>query len=406
MNKVTVADVNFRGRRALVRVDFNVPLDKEGHITDDRRIRAALPTLQKILDDGGAAVVCSHLGRPKGKFVPELSLRPVATRLGELLGREVWFAEDCIGPEAANVVARCPANEACCVLLENLRFHPEEEKNDREFARKLASLADIYVNDAFGTAHRAHASTVGVTEFFNQAVAGFLMEKELRYLGKALSDPDRPFAAILGGAKISGKIDVIMNLLNRVDRLLIGGGMVFTFARAKGYEVGRSLVEEDRIEMARDIMDRMRSSRAELVLPVDVVVASEPTETAERKVVPLDAIPADMMGLDIGPKTIDLFREKLSDTRTVVWNGPMGVFEVKPFAEGTVALARLLADLTDHGAVTIVGGGDSAAAVSEAGVEDRLTHISTGGGASLEFLEGKTLPGVAALPDLPQVEAV
>ncbi|RME29066.1 MAG: phosphoglycerate kinase, partial [Candidatus Zixiibacteriota bacterium] len=324
MNKVTVSDVNFRGRRALVRVDFNVPLGPDGEITDDRRIRAALPTLRKILDDGGIVIACSHLGRPKGQFKPELSLRPVAKRLEALLGQEVLFAEDCVGPEAANVLDKC--QPGCCALLENLRFHPEEEKNDREFARKLASLADIYVNDAFGTAHRAHASTVGVTEFFNQSVAGFLMEKELRYLGKALTNPDRPFAAILGGAKISGKIDVISNLIEKVDLLFIGGGMMFTFAKAMGYEIGGSLLEDDRVEMARELVQRMKTSSAKLVFPVDVVVADEIAEDAETAVVDIDKIPAGKKGLDIGPRTVELFSKELDGARTVVWNGPMGVF--------------------------------------------------------------------------------
>ncbi len=402
MNKVTVSDINFRGRRALVRVDFNVPLDAEGKITDDRRIRAALPTIKKILDDGGIVVACSHLGRPKGKPVPELSLRPVAKHLSTLLGQEVYFAEDCIGPEAANLVGKL--KEGDCVLLENLRFHPQEEKNDPEFARKLAELADIYVNDAFGTAHRAHASTVGVTQYFNQAVAGFLMEKELKYLGQALSEPVRPFAAILGGAKISGKIDVITNLLDKVDLLLIGGGMVFTFLVAQGHEVGDSLVEEDKIELAKEILRKAKSSQAQLVFPTDAVIAKEISEAAETKVVAIDAIPKGFKGLDIGPKTVEAFSKALDDAKTIVWNGPMGVFEYEPFAKGTFAIAQTLADLTARGATTIVGGGDSAAAVAKAGLEDKLTHISTGGGASLEFLEGKKLPGVEALTDLPKVK--
>ena len=404
MNKVTVSDINFRGRRVLLRVDFNVPLDANGNITDDRRIRAALPTIEKIQGDGGMVIACSHLGRPKGKHVPEMSLRPVAKRLSELLGKNVTFAEDCIGPEAANVVGKMKDGD--CLLLENLRFHPQEEKNDSDFAGKLAELADIYVNDAFGSAHRAHASTEGVTRYFNQAVAGFLMEKELKYLGEVLSDPRRPFAAILGGAKISGKIDVIANLMDKVDLLLIGGGMVFTFAKAKCYPVGDSLVEEDRVELAKEILEKAVSSHARLIFPTDAVVASEISDSVQTKVVPIDKIPDGMKALDIGPDTIRLFREALADARTVVWNGPMGVFEHKPFAEGTFAIAKLLADLTDKGATTVVGGGDSAAAVAKAGLENMLTHISTGGGASLEFLEGKRLPGVESLTDLPKVEAV
>ncbi len=397
MKKVTVADVNFRGQKALVRVDFNVPLDKSGKITDDRRIREALPTIKKIIADGGMVIACSHLGRPKGGPDPSFSLRPCADRLSELLGKKVVFAEDCIGPEAANPVSRMKNGDV--LLLENLRFHSQEEKNDPDFAKKLASLAEIYVNDAFGSAHRAHASTEGVTRFFNQSVAGFLMEKELQYLGRAVSDPKRPFAAILGGAKISGKIDVIENLLDKVDILIIGGGMVFTFAKAMGYEIGDSLLEADRVDMARELMSRVASSKAKLYFPTDAVIASEISDTAKTQIVPIEKIPAGMRGLDIGPASIKLFSETLKDAKTIVWNGPMGVFESKPFASGTIAIAKLLADLTAKGAVTVVGGGDSAAAVAQAGLEDKLTHISTGGGASLEFLEGKVLPGVAALTD-------
>jgi len=402
MNKLTVSDINFRGRKVLLRVDFNVPLDKQQRITDDRRIRSALPTIEKIMKDGGKVIACSHLGRPRGKPVPEMSLRPAAARLTELLGKEVRFAEDCIGPEASNLIGKM--EEGDCVLLENLRFHAEEEKNDPEFAKKLAALGDIYVNDAFGSAHRAHASTEGVTRYFSQAVAGFLMEKELRYLGQALTDPGRPFAAILGGAKISGKIDVIQNLLGKVDLLLIGGGMVFTFAKAMGYTIGDSLLEADKVELAKEIIEATKESRTKLVFPLDAVVASEISETARTTVVPIDKIPNGQKGLDIGPKTIELFSEELKDAQTVVWNGPMGVFEYKPFAGGTVAIAKILAEITERGAVTVVGGGDSAAAVSQAGLDDKLTHISTGGGASLKFLEGKILPGVAALTDNSKVE--
>jgi phosphoglycerate kinase len=328
----------------------------------------------------------------------------VSKRLSELLGENVTFAEDCIGPEAANLVGKMKDGD--CLLLENLRFHPQEEKNDSDFAGKLAELADIYVNDAFGSAHRAHASTEGVTRYFNQAVAGFLMEKELKYLGEALFNPKRPFAAILGGAKISGKIDVISNLMDKVDLLLIGGGMVFTFSKAKDYPVGDSLVEEDKVDLAKEILKKASSSHTKLIFPSDAVVASEISDSTQTKVVPIDKIPNGMKGLDIGPDTIRLFREALADARTVVWNGPMGVFEHKPFAEGTFAVAKFLADLTDQGATTVVGGGDSAAAVTKAGFEGSLTHISTGGGASLEFLEGKRLPGVDSLTDLPKVGVV
>jgi phosphoglycerate kinase len=401
MKKVTVADINFRGQKALVRVDFNVPLDKAGKITDDRRIREALPTIRKIAGDGGMVIACSHLGRPKGGPDPSFSLRPCADRLSELLGKKVVFAEDCVGPEAANPVSGMKNGDV--LLLENLRFHPQEEKNDPEFAKRLASLAEIYVNDAFGSAHRAHASTEGVTRFFSQSVAGFLMEKELKFLGQSVANPKRPFAAILGGAKISGKIDVIENLLDKVDILVIGGGMVFTFAKAMGHQIGDSLLEADRVKMAGELIERVKGSRAKLYFPTDAVIASEISDTAKTQVVPIDKIPAGMKGLDIGPDSIKLFTKVLSEAKTIVWNGPMGVFESKPFAAGTLAIAKLLAELTAKGAITVVGGGDSAAAVAQAGLEDKLTHISTGGGASLEFLEGKMLPGVAALTDMTTV---
>ncbi len=404
MNKVSVADINFRGQKVLLRVDFNVPLDDHQAITDDRRIREALPTIKKIVADGGRVIACSHLGRPGGKPVPEMSLRPVASRLGELLGKKVMFAEDCVGPEAANMVGKMQNGDV--LLLENLRFHKAEEKNDPEFAGKLASLADIYVNDAFGSAHRAHASTEGVTRHFKQSVAGFLMEKELRYLGNALSNPKRPFAAILGGAKISGKIDVIQQLLDKVDILVIGGGMVFTFTKAMGHAIGDSLVETEKLELARETLARIQGSKVKLVLPVDAVIAKEISDTAATKVVPINAIPDGMKGLDIGPESIKKISEALAGAKTILWNGPMGVFEHKPFAKGTFEIAKLMADLTQRGATTIVGGGDSAAAVAEAGLEDRLTHISTGGGASLEFLEGKVLPGVAALTEQSGVHSV
>jgi phosphoglycerate kinase len=403
MNKVSVRDINFRGQRVLLRVDFNVPLDDKLQITDDRRMREALPTIQKIVGDGGKVIACSHLGRPKGGPDPKYSLKPCVTRLAELLGKPVLFAEDCIGPEASNLIDKMRPGDV--LLLENLRFHPEEEKNNPEFAKKLASLADIYVNDAFGSAHRAHASTEGVTHYFKQSVAGFLMEKELQYLGQALSNPKRPFAAILGGAKISGKIDVIKSLFDKVDILVIGGGMVFTFAKAMGYEIGDSLLEADKVELAREILARSQNSKVKLIFPTDAVIASEISDTAQTRVVPIDKIPAGMKGLDIGPDSIRLFTEVLSKAKTIVWNGPMGVFEHKPFAKGTLEIAKLMADLTVQGAITVVGGGDSAAAVAEAGLDGKLTHVSTGGGASLEFLEGKVLPGVAALTDAHKVEA-
>jgi phosphoglycerate kinase len=397
MNKLSVRDISCAGKRVLVRVDFNVPLDKQGHITDDTRIVESLPTIKKILGDGGRAILCSHLGRPKGKPVPEMSLRPVAEHLADLLGQPVKFAGDCIGPEAEQKAK--DLKDGQCLLLENLRFHKEEEANDPEFARKLASLAEMYVSEAFGTVHRAHASTEGVTKYFDKAVAGFLIEKELKYLGQALASPRRPFTAVLGGAKISGKIDVINNLLDKVDNLLIGGGMAFTFFKAMGKEIGTSLLEEDKIELAKQILAEVGKKKVNFMLPVDCIVADDITEDAAIMIVGIDAIPANMKGLDIGPKTLDLFSRVLQNSKTIVWNGPMGVFEVEKFSLGTVGLAGQMAQATDNGAVSIIGGGDSAAAAAKAGVEKRITHISTGGGASLEFLEGKTLPGIAALTD-------
>jgi phosphoglycerate kinase len=396
MEKLTIDDLQLRDKRVLVRVDFNVPLDKRCEVTDDRRIVESLPTINKILQDGGKLILMSHLGRPKGR-TQELSLLPVAKRLERLLGKPVKFVNDCIGPEVEKAVSELKSGE--CLLLENLRFYPEEEKNNPEFARKLAGLGDIYINDAFGTAHRAHASTEGVTKYIQQCAAGYLMQKELKYLGLALSDPKRPFVAILGGAKISGKIDVIENLMDKVDALLIGGGMSFTFFKSMGKEIGKSLLESDKIDMAKEILKQAKEKKVNLVLPIDVVVATDATDDVVTKVVDIDSIPPNQQGLDIGPKTLDIFSAVLKNAKTVVWNGPMGVFEVKKFANGTIKIAEILANLTQGGATTIVGGGDSAAAVTQAGLEDKLTHISTGGGASLEFLEGKVLPGVAALTD-------
>ena len=395
MNKLTIDDLQLKGKTVLVRVDFNVPLDENQQITDDFRIRAALPTIQKIVNDGGKAVLCSHLGRPKGQRVAKYSLQPVAQRLQELLAQPVQFASDCIGEAVMAMKKALPAGGI--LLLENLRFHPGEEANDAEFARQLADGCDLYINDAFGSAHRAHASVVAVTKYFDQCAAGYLMKKELEYLGKALENPDRPFVAILGGAKISGKIDVIKNLLGKTDQLLIGGGMIFTFFKAQGLEIGKSLLEVDRLEMARDILQSAKQSRTELILPVDVLVADRFEAGANTRVVPIDQIPADWLGVDIGPKTIEHFKRILNNAKTVVWNGPMGVFEIPDFAHGTEAIARHLAEITAQGATTIVGGGDSAAAVKQFGLMDKLSHVSTGGGASLEFLEGKELPGVAAL---------
>jgi phosphoglycerate kinase len=390
MRKKTVRDVDVGGRRVLVRVDFNVPLEG-GAVGDDTRIRASLPTIRHLVDAGARTILCSHLGRPKGKPDPKYSLAPVAGRLGDLLGRPVRMAPDCVGETVERLVAGLGAGDV--LLLENLRFHAEEEANDPGFARALASLADLYVDDAFGSAHRAHASTAGVARHV-PAVAGFLLEKELAFLGRALTDPGRPFIAILGGAKVSDKIAVIRNLLGKVDTLLVGGGMANTFLKAQGRDVGASLVENEKVGIARELL---ATGGDRLVLPVDAIVAERVDAGAERRTVGVDAVPAGWRILDIGPRTIDDFSRRLRGARTVVWNGPVGVFEVEPFAAGTVAIARALASLGD--AVTIVGGGDSAAAVERAGVTARIAHVSTGGGASLEFLEGRELPGVTALED-------
>lgn len=396
MKKMTIDDIAVAGKRVLVRVDFNVPLEK-GKITDDTRIVETLPTLRKILAGKGRLILMSHLGRPKGGPSLEFSLQPVAVRLGELLGVSVKFASDCIGGEVEAMAEGLKDGEV--LLLENLRFHKEEEKNDETFARSLAKLGDVYVNDAFGSAHRAHASTEGVTRFLKPAVAGYLMQKELAYLGGALENPARPFVAVLGGSKISGKIDVIQNLLGKVDALLIGGGMAFTFYKAEGLEIGSSLLEEDKVALAADLKKQAQVKKTKMLLPVDCVVADRFAVDAERKVVREDEIPGDWMALDIGPDTVKIFRDEILKAKTVVWNGPMGVFEMEPFAAGTNAVAQALADATKSGATTIIGGGDSAAAIAKAGLKDAVSHVSTGGGASLEFLEGKILPGVAALTD-------
>ena len=391
----SIRQLALKDRRVFVRVDYNVPL-KGGVIGDDTRIRETLPTIAYAREQGASVVVlASHLGRPKGKPNPEMSLRPVAARLGELLGEPVGFAEDCVGQPAKDAVARAPKGGV--VLLENLRFHAEEEKNDEGFARELASLADVYVDDAFGAAHRAHASVEAIVRFVRDAGAGLLMERELQYLGQVLGSPEHPFVAIIGGAKVSDKIEVIENLLTRVDRLLIGGAMAYTFFKAAGLPVGRSLVEDDKLDAGRDIVTRAKDRGIELLLPTDHVVApkleaGQPTETLK---VGYSAI-GDRMGLDIGPATVDAYRAAVRDAKTVVWNGPMGVFEIEAFARGTMEVARAVADV---GGTTIIGGGDSIAAVKKAGVADRITHISTGGGASLEFLGGRTLPGVAVLPE-------
>jgi phosphoglycerate kinase len=389
MNKKTIRDIDVKGKRVLVRVDFNVPL-QDGEITDDIRIQAALPTLNYLLEQGAALILCSHMGRPKGKVVPELKLDPVATRLSELLGRPVKKMDACVGPEVEAAAQAMQPGDV--ILLENTRFNPEETANDPEFSKQLASLADVAVNDAFGTAHRAHASNVGVADYLT-SVAGFLMEKEIEYLGNATTDPERPFVAILGGAKISSKIGVIESLLTKCDRLLIGGGMANTFFKAMGFDVGDSLIEEDAVPTAESLLD---SAGSQLVLPVDVVIADAFDNDANTKVVAPNEVSAGWRILDIGPKTVQTFESALGAAKTVVWNGPMGVFEMPNFAKGTFAVAEELAKLD---AITIIGGGDSAAAVKQAGLADKMSHVSTGGGASLEFLEGKTLPGVAALAD-------
>jgi phosphoglycerate kinase len=394
MAKLTVAQLKLEGKRVFVRVDFNVPLDEQGRITDDSRIQASLPTIRYILDHGGRAILASHLGRPKGEIKDSLRLRPVAKRLSELLGKEIKMAPDCIGPDVEKMVAALKNGEA--MLLENLRFHKEEEKNDEGFSRKLAALADLYVNDAFGTAHRAHASTVGITRFISQSAAGFLIGKELKYLGEALESPARPLVAILGGAKVSTKIGVIKNLLKKVDALLIGGAMTYTFLKAQGLEIGRYLMEEETLEAARDILKEVRNMSVVFQLPIDCLVADKFDATAATRMVSVNEIPKDWLGVDIGPKTYAQFASEIKKAKTVVWNGPVGVFEIDKFAEGTKKIARLLADLD---ATTIIGGGDTTAAVNQYGLADKMTHVSTGGGASLEFLEGKELPGIAALSE-------
>ncbi|HLG31608.1 MAG TPA: phosphoglycerate kinase, partial [Ignavibacteriaceae bacterium] len=396
-NKLSIDKVDLKNKRILVRVDFNVPLDENKNVTDDLRIKASLPTIKKIIRDGGKAILMSHLGRPKGERKPTLSLKPAAVRLGELLGKEVRLAPDCIGTETEKLINEMKPGDV--VLLENLRFHKEEEKNDPEFSKKLAKLGDIYINDAFGSAHRAHASTEGVTKFIKVCAAGYLMQKELDYLGSALSNPKRPYCAVLGGAKISGKIDVITNLMDKVDTLIIGGGMAFTFLKAQGKEIGKSLLENEKLDLAKELLEKLHSSNIKFLLPVDVVVADEFSNDSPSQTVSVDKIPSDKRGLDIGKESVKLFTDELLKSNTIIWNGPMGVFEMSNFAKGTFAVAQALAKATEKGAVTVIGGGDSAAAISEAGLEDKVSHVSTGGGASLEFLEGKVLPGVAALTD-------
>lgn len=392
---LTAADLS--GKRVLVRVDFNVPLDESGKITDDTRIRAALPTIQDLMSKEAKIILCSHMGRPNGKVVDSMRLTPAAERLSELLGKPVVKPYDCIGDAVKTQVDAMGNGQV--ILLENLRFHAEEEANDPEFAKALASLADVYVNDAFGTAHRAHASTEGVTKYLSPSVAGYLMEKELQYLQSAIENPQRPLAAIVGGSKVSSKIGVIETLLEKVDKLLIGGGMIFTFYKARGLSVGKSLVEEDKLELAKALEVKAQEKGVQLLLPTDVVVADNFAKDANAQTVSIDAIPDGWMGLDIGPDSVKAFQAALAECKSAIWNGPMGVFEFDQFAVGTEAIARSLASLTKQGVITIIGGGDSVAAVEKVGVADQMSHISTGGGASLELLEGKQLPGVVALDD-------
>ncbi len=392
-NKKTIEDIDVSGKKVLVRCDFNVPLDENKNITDETRINAALPTIKYLLDHKAAVILCSHLGRPKGEFNMKYSLAPVAKRLSEKLGFEVKLAKDVIGPDAKKLAAEVKPGEA--ILLENVRFHAEEEKNDPAFAKELASMAEIYVSDAFGTVHRAHASTAGVADYL-PAVAGFLIGKELNFLGKAVTNPERPFVAILGGAKVKDKIGVITNLLEKVDTLLIGGGMAYTFMKATGGEIGNSLCDEERLGLALELLDKAKAKGVKLLLPIDNVCGKEFSNDTEQMICESGKIPEGWEGMDIGPKTVELFAKEIKAAKTVVWNGPMGVFEMPNFAKGTLAIATAMAE---SDATTIIGGGDSAAAVTQMGLAGKMSHISTGGGASLEFLEGKTLPGVAALND-------
>ena len=393
MSKKTVKDIDLKGKKVLVRCDFNVPMDEQKNITDNTRIVAALPTIKYLLENNCAIILCSHLGRPKGEYKPEFSLQPVAKELSRLLDKEVIMAKDVIGEDATSKAANLKQGEI--LLLENVRYHREETDNDPEFSKKLANLAEVYVNDAFGAAHRAHSSTAGVAEFL-PAVSGFLIEKELKFLGNAVSNPERPFVAILGGAKVSDKIGVIDSLLEKVDTLLIGGGMAYTFFKAQGYGVGDSICELDKLDLALDLMKKAKDKGVNLVLPVDTKIGKEFKPDTESKIVPWTEIPDGWEGFDIGTKTIEMFTEELKKAKTVIWNGPLGLFEFDQFAIGTSSIAKVLSEID---AMTIIGGGDSAAAVKKAGLEEKMTHISTGGGASLEFLEGKKLPGIECLQD-------
>lgn len=393
MNKKSIKDINVNGKKVFVRVDYNVPMDEELNITNDTRIRATLPTLNYLLEQNAALVIACHLGRPKGERVAKFSVEPVAKRLAELIGKEVKFASDCVGPEAEKAAAALKPGEI--LLLENLRYHKEEEKNDPAFSKQLASLADVAVNDAFGVSHRAHASVEGITKYI-ETVAGFLMEKEIKFVGQTVANPERPFVAIIGGAKVSDKIGVISNLLEKVDTLIIGGGMAHTFDAAKGYEIGKSICEPDKYALALDLLKQAEAKGVKVVLPVDLVIADKFAPDANTRIVDVDKVDPEWEALDSGPKTSELYAAALKDAKTVIWNGPMGVFEMDAFAKGTEAVAQAVADSS---AISIVGGGDSIAALKKTGLSDKITHISTGGGATLEFLEGKVLPGIAALAD-------
>ncbi|MEW6245135.1 MAG: phosphoglycerate kinase [Nitrospirota bacterium] len=394
MHKQTIEDLQLYNKRVIIRADFNVPLDDSLQVADDTRIRSTLPTINRAIDEGAKVILCSHLGRPKGKFDPKLSLAPVAKRLQRWLGKDVVFAPDCVGPAVENVVARMKPGDV--LLLENLRFHPGEEKNDDDFSKALASLGDVYINDAFGAAHRAHASIVGIPKFVKESAAGYLLKKEIEYLEGAVENPIRPFVAILGGAKVSGKIGVIENLGKKVDKVIIGGGMAFTFIKAMGLEIGNSLVENDMLDFAKGVQEHAFSRGVKFYLPVDCVVAASREPGAETKIVPVQEIPKDWYALDIGPASVKLFTEAVQNAKTILWNGPMGVFEIDAFARGTMAMAHAVANAY---ALTIVGGGDTALAVHRAGESESMSFISTGGGAALELLEGKQLPGLVALPD-------
>jgi len=403
MAKLTLEDLikqnKISGKKILVRVDFNVPLNENRNITDDKRIVASLPTINAITNNGGKCILMSHLGRPKGEKNIKYSLNVVADRLSELIGKKVIFANDCIGEETNRLISEMKNGDI--LLLENLRFYKEEEKNEIEFAKKLASYGDVFVNDAFGTAHRAHASTEGITHFIKDCAAGFLMQKELKYLLSAIDNPIRPLIAILGGSKISGKIDVLENLLNIADTILIGGGMMFTFFKAMGLEIGKSLLEEDKIDLAKEVLQKAKEKNKNFILPLDMIITDKIDESSDSKTIDFDKMTdAEWIGVDIGPKTIEKFKEEILKGKTIIWNGPMGVFEINKFAKGTFAIAEVLAEATSKGAITIIGGGDSASAIAKANLQDKVTHVSTGGGASLELLEGKVLPGVAALSEI------